>query len=493
MKVVRGSCVVVVEYTEHEKHEIADLFSVLNKEYAIVAKKMRRFSNIPKYFRYFYMGNGKIFLPSGALHVLQEKFRNIEVLDATTFQKIDLKLVEKIIPREWQKPAANASAKNPNGIFLVPTAGGKTFFGMILTASYSSRTLILCDTGDIYDQWVDSVEKLFGIECGQIRAKKFDVRDITVATVQTLIKRKHLCKEIKNFFSLMLVDECQMIGPTKKEDKFGDGTAVYNSMGSVVQWFSCRRKYGLTDAAARSDSQDRSINFALGPVIYQVPFTALEEEGSVIRPKLIVIPTQFTLSPGLSDPKDQKEKYNKCLQELLNSQYRNRLILEVMCRFKGQKNLILANNKEFILLLHKMLIERMPEVADRSVVVTADTKITKKAERVDAIERARRGEIEYFFATSLGDKGLDVPPMENLLNVFPSKFKGKQRQRVGRVVRSCEGKEHSFVVDFADILVPMFRTQFTGRVNQVYRDRCEINYDNPTIRGLKIFRKVEKK
>ena len=102
------------------------------------------------------------------------------------------------------------------------------------------------------------------------------------------------------------------------------------------------------------------------------------------------------------------------------------------------------------------------------------TSKTGKAERKQAIEDMREGNLRYLFATySLAKEGLDIPRLDRLFMVTPQKDSAVIVQSVGRVARTFPGKEQPVVYDYVDAIRSMQKA-FKTRCTSYRKIDCEI-------------------
>jgi superfamily II DNA or RNA helicase len=87
-----------------------------------------------------------------------------------------------------------------------------------------------------------------------------------------------------------------------------------------------------------------------------------------------------------------------------------------------------------------------------------------KLERERAIEDMRTGKKKYLFATySLAKEGLDIPCLERLFLTTPQKDYAVITQSIGRIARTCNGKQEPICLDFVDDI---------GYLVKSYKKRC---------------------
>ena len=486
MQIIISRCLVVTKYSGEEERKIREHFSLSNPDYFIAKKSGRRVFSIPESYYYFYEKFGRIYMSVGCLSFLKELFPKAAIYDKTFFERDQsVKINNKeLIPREVQKEAVKASAKFDTGIFKVTTGGGKTILGILLMHAYRCKTLILCDSLSIKKQWVENIQRFMGIKVSEIKGKKTTVGPITISTTQTLSKRREWCKENENYFSMIILDECQGIGPNKltksgKGYSYEEKIQTYNLMGRVLQWFNARKKFGMSDGAVRSDGQTDCVYFSLGKIIYETKFDDMVAEKNIIKPKLVVRRTNFEFEK----PIDPSQEYTKAYKELISDEERIQLIVSDLIKEKDHFNLILADSIFYLRLIFGAMCTKNPDLAKYACILNSSTPDKKREEY---IQKMRDKEINFMFATSLADKGLDVPVLDRFYNTFPGKFEGKKNQQIGRVVRVSDEKDDSLVYDYVDYNIPVYRKQFIYRVKHTYQERCEIDYSDDTIIDCKI-------
>jgi len=91
------------------------------------------------------------------------------------------------------------------GILKAPPDPEKTVIGVETVLKRSQRSLILVHTKDLLRQWCDRFEQFTDERPGTIDADRYDLRDITIAMVQSL--RKPLDASFLNRWGFVFLDE----------------------------------------------------------------------------------------------------------------------------------------------------------------------------------------------------------------------------------------------------------------------------------------------
>ena len=166
------------------------------------------------------------------------------------------------------------------------------------------------------------------------------------------------------------------------------------------------------------------------------------DSGVVMSPKVVIYPTRWM--------PEKRDDWVKMIGAMVDDEKRNQqiehLALKLLCT--GRQVLILSDRVAHCNELAQRL--RTQGVKAEALVGTLS-----KKKRKDLIQRADIGEIQAITATTIADEGLDLPKLGAVILAVPSKNEGKIQQRIGRVMRTSEGKKTPIVIDLMDELGPM--------------------------------------
>ena len=129
----------------------------------------------------------------------------------------------------------------------------------------------------------------------------------------------------------------------------------------------------------------------------------------------------------------------------------------------GRRIIALSERVNHAELLAGMVNRIRPGAA---VVITGST---PKKKREEAFERMRNGDARVMFSTKLADEGLDLPELNCCILCTPSRSGARTTQRVGRTLRSIDGKRKPLVVDVVDASVGILWSQARARFFEAYR------------------------
>jgi superfamily II DNA or RNA helicase len=153
------------------------------------------------------------------------------------------------------------------------------------------------------------------------------------------------------------------------------------------------------------------------------------------------------------------------ISRLTEDAKRNMLILNTIGRLvrDGRQVIALGERVDHAKKLARAVNMEIPGAAE---VITGSM---PKKKREAALDRVRSGEARVMFSTKLADEGLDIPNLDALVLLTPSRNAGRTVQRAGRVLRSVGGKRRPVIVDIVDANISLLRSQARTRFFEAYR------------------------
>lgn len=367
----------------------------------------------------------------------------------TAYRRI--KSIEAIPPQVTRCISVSSS----NQLYLTDgfVATHNTQMGIALIVKHQRRALWLCHTLDLVKQSYERAklyidESLLGmISEGEVHTGT----GITFATVQTM-QRMDLTP-FRNYWDVVLTDECHRVA--------GSPTTI-TMYQKVLNHLAARHKYGLSATVHRSDGMIQATYSLIGKVSYAVPEEAVADKIMKVGIRPVQTPTEMSLEAMNSDG---TINYSKLINYLCGDEERNRLIVS---QLEDRPSLILSDRLEHLSTLISMLPEEMRK---QSVMVSGKMTSKKgKIARENAITQMRHGTKKYLFATfSLAKEGLDIPCLERLIMTTPQSDYAVVTQAIGRIARTCDGKDAPIAVDLVDNI---------GFCVRKYKKRCSIYRKN---------------
>ncbi|MDR1515438.1 MAG: DEAD/DEAH box helicase [Synergistaceae bacterium] len=386
-------------------------------------------------------GDGSYILPRGYcgqfLSLARGAGTPVNVVDKRlVLPKIDLSFKGEL--RDYQQRAFDAMAKESCGVLVAPCGSGKTAIGMALIARRKQPALVLVHTLDLLKQTRESARRWLNVEAGTVGDGAFDIKPVTVGTVQTV--RKH--PELARMFGLVLLDECQHSPALTYTD--------------TLQTFPAAYRYGLTATPKRDDGLECFMTAVIGPTRHVITRDDLRAANVLVIPHIEFIRTAFNYQ--------YVDDWTGMISALTNDAGRNNLIYRIICHLldDGRRVLALSQRVGHCEALYRAVERFRPGVAALAIG-------TRKKERIDGICRISSGEAQVLFATQLADEGLDAPILDAVLLMTPQRSESRTIQRAGRVLRALDGKPQPLVIDLVDDKVGILRNQARTRFFNAYR------------------------
>ena len=367
--------------------------------------------------------------------------------------------------RMQQELAAEKLLTYSDGVLSAATAFGKTVVCSYLIAERKVNTLILLQSKDLLNQWVDELNKFLDIKeetpeyetktgrkkkresvIGILHGSKNTLTGIVDVAMVGSMYSKGKFNELINSYGMVIMDECHH--------------AASNTSMELLQKINAKYVYGVSATPKRGDSLDKIIYMLFGPLRHR--FTALEraqEQG--IGHYFIPRYTRVV------DTVDSKEDINKAYNLISTSRVRNEMIVGDVKKSiaMNQTPVILTRFKEHAKLLYDML----KDDADHVFLLYGDNSDKENADIRVRLKQVPKNESLILVATGqkIGE-GFDFPRLDVLMLAAPVSFEGRLEQYMGRLNRDYEGKEAVYVYDYIDPHVRFFNKMYTKRL-KTYR------------------------
>lgn len=500
------------------------------------AKYQRRPTwGIPQTLQLFlYDNDGSLILPRGYLDGLNKHLADWQLAKkgltmSVTYDLVEGKPVdfgpwnEAFKLRDYQKPLVEALVEK-NGIGVAPAGSGKTIMGMRFIYEVGRPTLWLTHTRDLMYQTKERAEAtLKGV--GRVGILGDSVQDygdgkLIIATVQTLKANPKLVEGLRDYIGVVVIDEAHHFPSTQFLD--------------TAAQFPAKRIVGLTATPKRKDELEEYMYQGIGPVLYEVPRTALYDNAQLILPEVKFIYTGFTYgddesAEGNVDAGGEDLDYQDILNHLIDDQERLQLIAKtIVDAVPYGQSIVLAESIRYCFRIQEIVNKLAPDVKTAVVhgglqrhtwKVAAGKKqaealateygteykydgkarrykvktpqyteeefkawqVTPKR-RKEIMEACRSGEVKILFATQLAREGLDIPRLAVGHTVTPkrgdtgnSKTGLNLEQEIGRIMRPDPSNPDKKAIwyDYVDANVGVLKGQYYSR-RKVYK-RLGIN------------------
>ena len=361
-----------------------------------------------------------------------------------------------------QSVAAERLSAHDIGILAAATAFGKTVIGAYLIARRKVNTLVLVNSAEIMNNWVQDLDRFLTIQeelptyttpKGRIKRrdsvigtfssqKKGATGIIDIAMIGSLGKEDNINPMVRDY-GMVIVDECHHAAATTFENVLRASAAKY--------------VYGMSATVKRGDKQERRLFMQLGPIRYR--YTTKERAqkqgiGHFIYPR-------FTRLADLS-PSDGRMMH-ELNQLIIQSEIRTHQIVAdaVDCIRKGRTPVVMTKSR-----IHaEMLYSQLKESADHVFLLLGGKSQKARAELREQMTIVPRSDSLLVVATGqyIGE-GFNYPRLDTMLLAMPISFEGNVEQYAGRLNRDYEGKKDVIIYDYIDQYVPMLERMYHRRL-----------------------------
>lgn len=340
-----------------------------------------------------------------------------------------------MIPRDYQQAAVAAArtktAEHGNTILVLPTGAGKTaiagfYIGEEAAEAPGSRFLMLQHTDELIEQNRATVSAVAGVAGSVVKAEQDDWSGrVVFGSVQTLarINRRTRMPAVSH----LVIDECHRAA----SDSYQSIVAHVRSLNPQIKLL------GLSATPGRGDG--RGLRKTFSNVGYQLPIGTLIEQG------ILVPPRTFTIDLGVDAELSGVEATAGDFDMGQAAQVLNHSVLNeaVVAHWKEK-----AGRRRTIAFCATVEHAQSVAAAFRSAGITAET-VTgemKARDRVDALARFDRGEVQVLTNCMVLTEGFDSQPVGCITILRPMLHRGTFIQAVGRGLRKVDPERYPGIV-----------------------------------------------
>lgn len=495
MHIYESNNIKVSGYPLPFKLKVTDDLTIDNPAYLKAKRQRRPTWGIQQKLQLFnYDNDGSLILPRGYSDRLHEIVTQTKIPVTWNTEQVEGRPVdfgpwnEDFQLRDYQQPLVD-SILIKNGIGVSPAGSGKTIMGMRFIYEVGRPTLWLTHTKDLMYQTKErALSTLKGV--GRVGilgdgVQDFGDRKLIIATVQTLKANPSLVERLENFIGVVVIDEAHHFPSTQFLD--------------TAAQFPAKRIIGLTATPKRKDEMEELMYLGIGPVLHEVPRTALYDNDQLVLPTVKFIYTSFTYgdedsADGNVDAGGEDLDYQDILNRLYDNEDRLDLVAKnIVDAVKYGQSIVLSESVRYCFKLKekvdKLLLENGYKGCKTAVVHGGLTRyswkvasgkhqaetlaaeygteckydgnarrwkvkvrqyteeefkkwqVTKK-ERQAILDQCREGKVNILFATQLAREGLDIPSLSVGHTVTPKRGDTGNsntglnlEQEIGRIMR----------------------------------------------------------
>lgn len=373
--------------------------------------------------------------------------------------------------RMQQNLAAQRLLAFDHGVLSAATAFGKTAVCSYLIAERKVNTLILLQSKDLLEQWVEELDKFLIIDeeppvyrtksgrekrrdsvIGILHGSKNALTGIIDVAMSGSMYSKGKFNDFINSYGMVLMDECHHCGS--------------NTSIEIMQKVNARYVYGVSATPKRGDHLEKIIYMLLGPIRhnYTAKDRAIEQGiGHYVYPRYTRV----------IDTVESKSDINSLYSLISMSPVRNDMILEDTrkCVRVGRTPVILTRYKEQA----KYLYNNLQKDADYVLLLYGDNSDKENTEIRRRLKEVPGNQSLILVATGqkIGE-GFDYPRLDTLMLVAPVSFAGRLEQYIGRLNRDYEGKKDVIVYDYIDSHIQVFDNMYAKRLRTYKRTGFQV-------------------
>lgn len=355
--------------------------------------------------------------------------------------------------RDYQLAAADGFWEGGSGVVVLPCGAGKTLVGVAAMVRAQATTLILVTNTVAGHQWRRELlarTTLTEGEIGEYSGDRKEIRPVTIATYQVLIRRqggeyRHLSLLDSHDWGLVIYDEVHLL------------PAPVFRMTADLQ---SRRRLGLTATLVREDGRETDVFSLIGPKRFDAPWKDIEAQGWIAPADCTEVRVTMTqaerMAYAVAEPEEQYRLASTARTKIA-------VVQRILERHSGEPTLVIG-----------AYLDQLEEIgaALGAPVVQGST---RNAERERLFDAFRAGEIPVLVVSKIANFAIDLPEASvavQMSGTFGSRQ--EEAQRLGRVTRpKHDGRQaHFYAVvsrDTVDTEYAAHRQRFLAEQGYSYR------------------------
>lgn len=321
---------------------------------------------------------------------------------------------------EWKKGVKNT-------LLVLPTGCGKTIvFTKLIEELVRSgeRVLILAHRGELLQQAADKLQKATGLHCAVEKAEQSCLGSwfqVTVGSIQTLMREKRLKQFEADYFDAIVVDEAHHV--------------ISDSYQKVLDHFHPAKVLGVTATPDRGDMKNLGTVFE--SLAYEYTLPKAIKEGYLSPIKAQTIPLKLDLTGVSMQSGDFKtSELGTALDPYLGQIVRE---MEKVCH----------DRKTVVFLPLIKTSQKFCEMLNQAGFAAAEVNGNSE-DRAEVLKDFDEGKYNVLCNSMLLTEGWDCPSVDCVVVLRPTKVRSLYCQMVGRGTRLSPetGKTELLLLDF---------------------------------------------
>ncbi len=333
-------------------------------------------------------------------------------------------------------------AAGARGVIALPTGAGKTLVAIAAIARLGVSALCLVPTRVLLDQWARILATCWPHPIGRLGDGDHTVAPITVATYASAVT---WAPRIGDRFGTVVVDEAHHIGAW--------------CPGEVLEMLTAGARLGLT---ATPPAPGGALGLRVGPVVYSIAVDELTGDALApydeVRVPIVFEPAEreryrelrgrfsafyseqarsrrdltwsefVRLASQSADGRRALEAWRGYRALMAYPAGKRAALRELLARHTGARTLVFTGDNATAYAIARELL------------VVPFTHEIGRAERAQALERFKTGDISVLVSSQVLDEGVDVPDADVAIIVGGTASQRRHVQRIGRVLRPRRDK-----------------------------------------------------
>ncbi|MEG2021598.1 MAG: DEAD/DEAH box helicase, partial [Oscillospiraceae bacterium] len=306
---------------------------------------------------------------------------------------------------------------------MMAAAIGRFYNGFYATHKKKPHVLVLVHRTEIHEQNHTKFERVCPeIPTSEITAERKSLHgNVHFGMVQTVVNLLDDFEKANSFFDLIVIDE------------------AHHAKASTYEEIINRNKKGKPEACllgvtATPNRGDKLPLIHLFDNYNQITTRFLIDSHYLVRPRFVDLSPAFGVG-------EKGHLSKNCKMDMQGKALIAQLCEEYLKQKEDGKAIIFAPSHEYCELIYNELKARGRNPAYLSLGLDD---ITRKSE----LERFENGDCEELINVDICTEGYDFPPLRNVVDFDTNGTQGQWIQKVGRVLRTSEGKTTCTVLDF---------------------------------------------
>lgn len=346
-------------------------------------------------------------------------------------------------PRDYQLEAYVDAIRYKRGLFISPTASGKSFIIYMIMRKLLRQTLIIVPTTTLVHQMYSDFEE-YGFNSEKYCHKIFSGKDkntdkpVVITTWQSIYK---LRKDWFKKFDVVIGDEAHLF-------KAKSLTSILEKMEDTEY------RFGFTGTLDGTQTHKLVLEGLFGPAQKVISTKELMDSGTLADFKIKILALKYhdEIRKIVS-----KMDYQAEMDFLVSHEGRNKFIKNLALSLNGNTLLLFQYVEKHGRILEEMIKE---EAGDRKVFFIHGG---VKGEERDDIRGIVEKENNAIIVASYGtfSTGVNIKNLHSIIFASPSKSKIRNLQSIGRGLRKSDTKDSATLYDIADDLSWKSTSNFT--------------------------------